>query len=179
MVAADEHRESFVVVSGLERVPVGVEDVVVGNAVLAGALGDDDLHIHKLPCYRPDGKVTCGLLAKQVIIDTPHADGGPNVPRPGMPHKLPAVGVRDRPTMAQPGARRVGACDRLHAVMRSPAVKDRPVSRRPRGRLHKCTDGSRVALPRLVRSCRSRGESPEGQKLSTSPYDAPSAIWAT
>jgi len=76
VVAADEHRESFVVVSGLERVPVGVEHVVVGNAVLAGALGDDDLHIHTLPCYRPDGKVTCGLLAKRVIIDTPHVDGG-------------------------------------------------------------------------------------------------------
>jgi len=55
VIRADDHRESVIEFEDTYRVCVGMSDVLVANAMLAGAFSDDQIHAHdyKLACGRP------------------------------------------------------------------------------------------------------------------------------
>ena len=68
LVGTDEHRQAFLEVVDQDRMVESVDHVVVADAVLACADGDQrSIHVHKLACSSPDRKLPCDAVSCQRI----------------------------------------------------------------------------------------------------------------
>ena len=60
LVGTDEHCHSFVEILDEYRIVEGMDDGLIADSVLSGAV-DDSWLCHKLPCLIGDCKITCDL----------------------------------------------------------------------------------------------------------------------